>query len=419
MKKIYILLFMFFLLFSCWTRQEKIIDEGISTWVTSSWTWSEILASWTWNEAWNLEVNSWKIELVKEEKKVKNNRKLILKNKWNVYLSEPWKEDVVLTTRAKWYKYCEEPLGEKWIYKYEILISEWKYWLVGRTFEQCELPWIKSLYWINLDNPINDKTVLTDISDKFSKIHFDWDTLNEIDMILNPYEYFNNWRFKVNKNNLHISIDKKTILLEETDGPWYRTSVEDVKKFWFIDKWTYFEKILDLQKVLPDIKETENNITSDKKIKNNVSSKIPDKFKPENLIKQWYKVNNLWETKEYYKKDEKSNWKIDDIWWSVSHKTVYIRWDKYLYIESITHWWHLWGAWWTITIENKDWEKYFNENDEVFSVFEEWEIKNWELAVQTIFKRKDSSKLFVNSDLTRVTMVSLDWKINKVIWKWN
>lgn len=111
--------------------------------------------------------------------------------------------------------------------------------------------------------------------------------------------------------------------------------------------------------------------------------------------------------------------KIDDIWWSVSHKTVYIRWDKYLYIESIIHWWHLWGAWWTITIENKDWTEYFNENDEVFSVFEEWEIKNWELAVQTIFKRKDSSKLFVNSDLTRVTMVSLDWKINKVIWKWN
>lgn len=408
MKKFLILFLISFLIIWCSKSNEK-NETTESTW-TSTWE----VSKWTWKVE---EIFSWKVEEVKKvedkkEENIKNNRKLILKNKWNVYLLETWKEDIVLTTRAKWYKDCLESNLEGF-YEYKILVAEWKYWLVGRIFDTCESFWPKNLYWINLNNSVNDKTALIDISDNFDNIN----SRNNLSVILNEYEWsFEKWSFKVNWDKLYITRDKKTLLPKRTDEALYIASFDDLKKDWFIDKWDYFEKVFDLQKMLPDKKEeiVENENKKVLEIKENKNN-IPNEYKPENLLKNWYKVNNLWETKEYYKKEEKNTGSKDSPSWNTTYKTIYIKWNKFLYIESIIYWGNLRWAGWSITIKDKNWSKTIEEYDEILSSL--WIEFSWEIAVQSIFKRQWTPKIFVNWDLTAITIKTDDWN-KQVIWRW-
>ena len=309
---------------------------------------------------------------IDEIKQITNNKELVKHKDWNIYLYENWKQIDYLTSKAKKCGTNEiECINEV---KYDIINSNWKYWIVEKNerFWEC---WEKTFYWINL----NTNAVLLD------KIY-----TNSI-CFLSLKANLNWWK-------LIISVEYPKYIVDRDVIDKWEIGAEDIKQDWFIKKWDNWVKEIEISdfvknKIIEEVKENNNN-----------------KYSHNNLIKDWYKLNKLWSINEYYKKISYDNNQPQNEWWLVDYKTIYIKWDKVLEITAnYREYW--WTSWFSPSISISDWT-----NTKTFFWVDIWE---WEYfsPIQPIFKIKQSSKLIVDTELNTIKIVNKNVWVNKTLWK--
>lgn len=371
MKKVYIILLLFFLV-SCWNDKKLWLDielnnQNVQTWnIIQTWTENkEIIKSQSWTL---IESQTWTIKENEEKNKIVIKRKLIKKNN-NIFINEEWKDDITLTTKATWKTECNLVNDEWTIYEYTIVIDNWDYWIVKRYEKHCWADWWNTTYfWISLSSNATDLVKIYDAPE-----------FSELNIVIN-------W------NNLYLTIlSPDTVDLEKDLVRWTILST-DLKKDWFNKEWKNWVKIIDLIKLLKSNKKEE--------------VKVNDKYSNDFLIKKGYKLNQLGDIKEYYKIEKSDNWQPQNEGGLVSYKTIYIKGNKILDITwNDREWWAT--SWFISTITVFDWKNSYSISEDEY---------DYTVPVQPIFKIKNSSKLIVDNNLNTVKMVNKEQWINKVLW---
>lgn len=326
-----------------------------------------------------IQENVWD-EVQSVQKPIANNKELIMKNH-NVFLREPWKEDIVLTTRAKGIKECSQTSFSWGFYTYEILFSAWDFGLVERKYDSCEWFWTYSYYTINLNNQANSDTEMTEITEYFSGIdrgYFMW-----------------SFEIEINDSILRIKIwdDTSTwfawVVKSENDVNRWNISESEAIKEWFIFEWKKWVKEINLVEVIPNIEDFLNN---------NSISKLPKEYQHDALLSEWYKVNKLWDITEYYRETP--------LWGSIiDYETIYIKYEKILDIKA-----HYsdWGAMSWDILYIKVWDGVTKETIDL-PYYGDY------FPIQPIFKKSDI-KMMVDNELNKISMVFKERDINEVIW---
>lgn len=359
-----VIFILFFLLTSCWEKNDdiNIINNEIDN-----------------HNSDNIKSNSWILEenenTTKQE--ILNNKKLIMKNN-NVFLQEEWKDNIALTTRATgetfedlkrwiWVKHWD-----KTIYSYKIIADEWNYWLVKRewywwNYDNWEFYWIpENFYIIDFNENIDELTLIETQN-----------YLTDLDLTV---------RIKWDNIELIPSSDNNWINIVPDWNFWGRGDIEYslLKENWFKQVWNEWIKYIKISDIIKEEKEVNNNI------------KLDAKYSNDNLIKEWYKLNNLWSIKEYYKEvitpESIEYWK-----WFTTRKTIYIEWNKVLDFE-VNNWW---------------WQNLIIHNPEIKEVID---LSQYSYPIQAIFIKWDWSKIII-SDLDTIKLIDKSNWINKVIWE--
>lgn len=361
MKKYLIIPILLLLLSSCWSNDS---DNIINT------------SSWNIQQEEHKEIIDQNEKQQVEETKLQNHKKLIMKNN-NVFLSEDWKEDIVLTTRAKWLDCERDMLWDVKIYSYEILKDSWDYWIVKRRAELCWAYAWYSYYLIDLNSNSDELTLLED--DLYKNDEYDYNIDLQWDILKFSIISFDNY-----------FCDTLEDCSRWTPYVWY------LKDDWFFKEWNNWVKSFNLKDILW------NNDTQ-------IQNKYNSKYSHDTLIKQWYKLNKIWNISEYYKytKEDNLQW---NWWWVDNYKTVYIEWDKILeinWMNSDT------TSWFMATIIISDWE-----NSEMIDENEFWKSDYWKaiFPTQPIFKQ-NQPKILIYEGLNEVKIVDKDLWINETIWK--
>lgn len=358
MKKIFILTFIFSIVFlaSCST-QENI--ENTTNTNSGKNLQSEIQTETESEEITN--TGTIQEEPIKEVKKIKS---IALEN-FNVVLKEDWKTINKLTTRATGQKECKWDKEIEEFYVYTITNQNQNYWIVKREQYVCwaHYTWI-TYFWIDLEN----NTELTELP-------IWWEIKTELE-----------------NNILKLIILYPETIVDVVEDERIETSKKDMISNWFIQKWNDWVKTIDLKNIIkPEIKKEEKV-----EIKKVEEPKLNSKYSDTNLKKNWYKLNNLWNIKEYYKEDlipEKTDTDgmLISRWYS-SWKTIYIEWNKVLDFEVNYDWWQNLIIW----------------NDVVDLTQFEWS------PIQAIFWW-NGPKIII-SDINTIKLVDKENGINKVIW---
>lgn len=364
MKKYLISTFLISTLFlaSCW--QEKLWIEWLNTFNPQEINdnnlsetnnqkeekWDETSGIIEAENSKNNENNEEKIE----EVVINNNKKLIMKNN-NVFIKEPWKDDVVLTTRATWKNECNDWKNQ--YYLYSIAKNSWKYWIVKREYRLCSLKnRVITYYFIDLNSNTDELIRFAD------------------------YEYWEENKFK--NDNVIIEWNKAIINIYFEAVNWYYGLYDEIIDRWFDlskneDYWIqYYKKEINL-----------SDFNQWKKLS----------YTDNELINAWYDVNDLWKVKEYYKKE------IDENLWFYAYKTIYISQKKQL--EVFTYYNSTWSK------LDTDEKAYLIISDGLSTVkINDADLEKYWNPLQPIFNRS-RNKIIVDSDLNVVKFVGDKSKI--------
>lgn len=365
MKNLLILTFIFSIVFLASCSQQENIENTTNTNLEQNLQ-SEIQTEIENENEEIINTGTIQEEQVKEVKKTKS---IALEN-FNVVLKEDWKTINKLTTRATGQKECDWDAGDEWtktIYNYKIIADNWNYGIVKREKEICWIPFLHKTYFsIDLEND----TELTEILEM-------------------PYDV----KEKVENNILKfIILEPQFIVENEADLDRSTILASDLKNDWFKKEWNDWVKTIDLKNIIkPEIKKEEKV-----EIQKIEEPKLDGKYSDENLKKNWYKLNNLWNIKEYYKEDlipEKTDTDgmLISRWYS-SWKTIYVEWNKVLDFEVNYDWWQSLIIW----------------NDVVDLTQFEWS------PIQAIFWW-NGPKIII-SDINTIKLVDKENGINKIIW---
>ena len=354
MKKLLISIFLFFVITSCWKNElwmniEKNNENNTISWSVQTWSILEETNTWSIQESSN------KKELIKEEN-------------WNIYLYENWIKIETLTTRATKCidEYCNGSIN------YEIIQSKWNYWIVYKReqFWECGTT---TFYWYDFST---NEELLTKIDELwFCFLDFIW---------------------KINWNNLDIYIETPEYVVNVPESKWEISKIDAIVA-WFIEKWNDWVKTFDLKDIIkPEIKKEEKIETP----------KVDNKYSNDNLIKNWYKLNNIWNIKEYSKISKRDNNQWN--WWLVyMYNTIYIQWDKILEIigsDSDT------TSWFMASITIYDWK-----NTKIINEDEIWKFEYW-FPIQAIFN-ENGPKILIYEWLNKVNIVDKSQWLSKTIWE--
>lgn len=288
---------------------------------------------------------------IKNIKEISNKKELVKHDDWNIYLYDNWVEIDYLTTKAK---KCVDDFCMSEI-TYDITNSKWTYWIVKKTKRAWECS-EKTFYWYN----------------------FNWnaETLTEL---------YKNWtcflglNSKLNWNILEVFVESPENITENPEYKW-EVSISNVVEEWFKQSWINWIKKIDLNKKI-SIK----------------ANKLDEKYSNDSLINEWYKLNNLWNIKEYYKEEYQEPWLE---YWMMGHstrKTIYIQWDKVLDFE-VNNW-----GWQNLKINNP------NETNII-------DLTPYNHPFQSIFNNSDWAKVVI-IDLDTIKIVDKNNWINKIIWE--
>lgn len=234
MKKIILIITISIILVSCWNNQlwMNIEDDVNNSKINSGSSISSIETTDNETDVNNTEINDDlsinKIETVEVEA-ITNNKKLIMKN-YNVFVQEEGKEDIVLTTKASWQKECRSDNWYEPFITYEIMQDSWKFWLIEKTLNSCAWRVIITHFTINLNNNLNKDSVVTEIKERTY-----WEYLDEI---------------KVEDEKLVLKI-RSDIIVDEIEER-YQISKNEIINSWFIQKWDFWIKYIDLNSIDPD-----------------------------------------------------------------------------------------------------------------------------------------------------------------------
>ena len=371
MKKIFLILTLSFVLFSC-SNKEQINDNKT---ITSSWN---IVNTWSLNNTGVInQTLTWTNTKAKVEEIIILNKEI--KKEWNnLFLYQGDKEIWELTT------FWNTPtidtikcwIDMKTFISYNILSQDENFGFVEENTFPC---WMdrgtKEYFAMNFKN---SKVELTNITEKM------WYSSEKA----NSIKYFN-WSVII------------TFLWDSViDWYWdpFTAWIQELKEDGFSKNWNDWAKIIDLNTFLKPDEKVENN----------------NKYSEENLLWNWYTLNNIWDIKEYYKTIKTDNNQENNDWWLIEYHTVYIKWNKILEIIANDYGW--WGTSWFIpNITIFDWQGryYFSSND--LSEFHVSLMDN--LPIQPIFKVSNKAKLLIDNNLDNVKVYDKDQSINAVIWK--
>lgn len=322
MKKLFIFTFIFSSIFlaSC---SKKEVNENITN--SNSWqvliqTWIELKSqTWVENTTQTWIIQDEKIENTElTENKIqtqisKNNKELIKEKDWNIYLYESWIKKYELTTYASNCIDAPECMSS---INYDIIQSKWNYGIVYKKEQWWECS-EKTFYWYDMNKN----------NDLLTELYKTWDC-------------FLSLKWKVNWNNLEVYVEFPEYVVDNVENKW-EISKGFLKKEWFSKVWNDWIKTINLKDKIKQETKIENvkNIETPKV----EVVKLDAKYSNENLIKNWYKLNNLWNIKEYYKEDlipEKldTDGVLINRWYS-SWKTIYIEWNNVLDFEINSDWW--------------------------------------------------------------------------------
>lgn len=359
MKKIIIIVSFFILLSSCYKEEIKQNENKTISWSIQTWSILE-------------ETNTWSIQ------ESSNKKELIKEKDGNIYLYENWIKIETLTTRATGKTECKIENDE--FYVYTITNQNSNYWIVKREQYVCwaHYTWI-TYFWIDLVN----NTELTELP-------IWWEVKTELE-----------------NNTIKITILSPETIVDKVEDARIETSKEDMISEWFIQKWNDWVKIINLKDIIKaEIKKEEKVETSKIEIKKVETPKIDNKYSNDNLIKNWYKLNNIWNIKEYYKisKEDNNQWN----WWLVyMYNTIYIQWDKILEIigsDSDT------TSWFMASITIYDWK-----NTKIINEDEIWKFEYW-FPIQAIFN-ENGPKILIYEWLNKVNIVDKSQWLSKTIWE--
>ena len=408
MKKIITLLLLSFLLFSCSNQEnnnkkdEIKTKENIEKDIKKGSDLQENTK--TKNEEKELKKETEKIdkktEVVKEKIKEKAIREIKKHDDWNIYLYENWKKIDYLTEIAgkikkeekfeNWFIWNKEKFPH-WTIEYSILNAKWKYGIVDKWYNSNEWIWFNKYYVINLNN-----------NQKSYRMEGIW--------------FFNSGSFyKVEWDNLLLKIDDSFVFNTTNDFRDCYTECNlksDIIKEWYKKQWNIWVKSIDLSKIAPDI--SDKNI-SKKKVKKSVNKNHNNntiktwKYSHNNLIKEWYKLNTIWDINEYYKivyhdevREKQSDWTYITLYrWYSENKTIYIKWNKILDFSSLLNWWSF------INIYYPQIDKRGANSRDIWNLSFD--------AVQPIFWNV-RDKIII-TDIDTIKLISKEKWINKIIWK--
>lgn len=372
MKKIFLILTLSFILFSCSNKEEN--NDNSPT--TSSWniiinTWSlnntgAINQTLTWT---NTEVKVEEIIKVKKEiRKEDNNLSLYEGNKKIWTLTTYWNTENIDTWKC-WN-------NEKTFISYDIISQDENFGVVEKHIYTCWMDrWTTEYFAMNFNN---SKVELTNITEKM------WYSLEKA----NSIKYIN-W-----------SVIITFLWNSVVDWYWdpFTAWIEELKEDGFSKNWNDWTKIIDLNTFLKPSEKIESD----------------NKYSEENLLSNWYTLNNIWDIKEYYKTIKSDNNQENNAWWLIEYHTVYLKWDKMLEIIANDYGW--WGTSWFIpNITIFDWQNkhYFSAND-----LYEFHVSLMDiLPIQPIFKVPNKAKLLIDNNLDNVKVYDKEQSINAVIWK--
>ena len=124
----------------------------------------------------------------------------------------------------------------------------------------------------------------------------------------------------------------------------------------------------------------------------NVNKQVDNwKFSNSNLVKEWYKINNLWKIKEYYK-----TFILNENNWYYRNQTIYKEWNKILSFGlTYSHWTEL----------------------EISSpIHKTIDLSDYGNVWQPIFWKYESKIIII--DLKTIKIINKKKGINKILWKW-
>jgi hypothetical protein len=324
-------------------------------------------------------------QIIEKKYNIQKAKKLIMKNN-NIFVNEDWKKDIILTTKATWYRECNwnnkwkliwayvpKNWWPSWLVSYNILNNEWKYWIVEKYFNSCEGIWFRTLYSINLNNNLSQDSELIDI--------------NAFDFELSEF-------LKIDWNYIYIKIDANNVTNNKNIEERWMYFSWDIIKEWYKKQWNIWIKKFDLLKIIPDTLSNNHNIK--KKLNNNLIKTW--KYNHNNLIKKWYNLNKLSGINEYYK--EVGTLPSMEYWkWFTTWKTIYIKWNKILDFE-INNWW---------------WQNLIVNNPKNISIID---LSKYNYPIQPIFnKNKSGSKIIVDSELNNIKLINKEKWIENTLWK--
>jgi len=146
-----------------------------------------------------------------------------------------------------------------------------------------------------------------------------------------------------------------------------------------------------------------DDLIPDEIVKNEVNN---SNLSEDNLLNNWYKLNRLWDVKEYYNTIilNKNNWVY-------RNQTIYKKWNK------ILKFWITYAQWPQLEITYPI-HKYINldELDVLKDESDLYKVWFWYNIWQPILWKYDY-KVIVNKNLDEIRIVNKDKWINKVIWK--
>lgn len=389
MKKILLIIFITSILTSCWKNQLWMSIENTTNTNSGQNFQSKIKTenkeiTNTGSENKEL-INTWSNE--EKQKSIKT----IKKDWFNLFLYENDKKIDSLTTHWNIKNFdntpCDDDDDKEYIY-YNIIWQDKDFWLVLKHFYKCWTDqWNESLFAINFNN---SDVKLTNIDNNSTR------TYN-----FNEYSY-NNWI-------LTISIQSNEVV----EWEWDRFNVWSIelKDYWFINNWDKWVKTINLKNIIkPEIKKEEK--VEAKKID---EPKLDSKYSDANLRKNWYKFNNLWNIKEYYKAIITDNKQENSPWSLIEYNTIYIKWNKILEIVW-NNYYEWWTSWFEPTLKIFDWKENINiSNLYDYDLFPIQPIFHKNYA-NKIFNREYPSKLIVDWDLNTIKIVDKENGINKTIW---
>jgi len=275
----------------------------------------------------------------------------------NLHLYENDVEIDYLTSRAKicpeW-EFCDSEI------RYDILEGNETYWIVKKVEKKWECS-ETTFYGIDF---FTDERILTEIASEGL--------------------CFQSYEGSISEDNFIISLEYPESVVSQVIDKW-DISQSSVEAQGFEKQWDNWIKILNLQDIFPSVDVSEN-IVSDHEI----------------LVARGFKVNNLWDVTEYYKKDGTGKW-------GTTYSTIYRKGDKEINLSVFYKY-----AIWETTISDGEWNSTTLNHDA------EIELSGLELywSIQPIFKEEwFSGKYIVDESLDSIRLVNTQKNINEVIWK--